>query len=221
MGHGKAKGSSFEREICKTLSEWWSKTGSDDLFWRTQSSGARATHRKKVKKKTRGQYLDVCAVDSRGASLLKVCVISTKRGYPKVTLSDLMDRISDKESELELWIKECIEMAKDAKTLGWLLIIKRDRKETMILMPLSLAWRLRGEGSKIEKKHPNVIFHLIGKEVSKKKELKLRKKKGAMHYYQLNNCAVFGTTLKNFLRYTNRKQFVAIAKKWKKERKRA
>lgn len=42
-GGGSAKGASFERWVCKTLSLWESKGESEDYFWRTSMSGGRAT----------------------------------------------------------------------------------------------------------------------------------------------------------------------------------
>lgn len=42
-GGGKAKGSSFERLVCKALSLWVSHGAREDLFWRSAMSGGRAT----------------------------------------------------------------------------------------------------------------------------------------------------------------------------------
>jgi hypothetical protein len=44
-GGGHAKGSQFERAVCKRLSLWLSKGERDDLFWRSAMSGGRATLR--------------------------------------------------------------------------------------------------------------------------------------------------------------------------------
>lgn len=44
-GGGHAKGSAFERTVCKRLSLWLSKGERDDLFWRSAMSGGRATLR--------------------------------------------------------------------------------------------------------------------------------------------------------------------------------
>jgi hypothetical protein len=44
-GGGHAKGSAFERAICKRLSLWLSRGERDDLFWRSAMSGGRATLR--------------------------------------------------------------------------------------------------------------------------------------------------------------------------------
>ena len=42
-GAGKAKGSSFERAVCKRLSLWLSNGERDNLLWRSAMSGGRAT----------------------------------------------------------------------------------------------------------------------------------------------------------------------------------
>jgi len=65
-GGGKNKGNTFERDICKLLSEWAGGNG-DTLFWRTASSGGRFTqHAKKGKGKAAGMDGDITAVDHRG-----------------------------------------------------------------------------------------------------------------------------------------------------------
>lgn len=70
-GRSKAKGSSFERQICKALSHWLSKGKSTDLFWRTSLSGGRATvqHRKGVKVRQAG---DICAVSPEGHAFTEI-----------------------------------------------------------------------------------------------------------------------------------------------------
>ena len=47
MTNGKRKGSSFEREVSKLLSLWWSDGADKNIFWRSVSSGAKATQMKK------------------------------------------------------------------------------------------------------------------------------------------------------------------------------
>ena len=74
-----AKGSAFEREIAKLLSLWWSDCERDDIFWRTQTSGARATSRKRRGQDTFGQYGDIQACDPVGQPLLDCCIIEIKR----------------------------------------------------------------------------------------------------------------------------------------------
>ena len=68
----KGKGSSYEREICRLLSLWWTEGVSDDYFWRTAGSGAMAKTRSKVGKKTHGHYGDIQAVHPDGEPLIRV-----------------------------------------------------------------------------------------------------------------------------------------------------
>ena len=41
----KRKGSAFERKTCRALSLWYSGGVNANIFWRTSSSGARATQK--------------------------------------------------------------------------------------------------------------------------------------------------------------------------------
>lgn len=47
-GGGAAKGSAYERELCKRISFWFSGGETEDLFWRTSGSGSRATNRRRL-----------------------------------------------------------------------------------------------------------------------------------------------------------------------------
>ena len=80
-----AKGSDFERTICKELSQWWSreeeKKERDDVFWRTAGSGARATVRQKQGKDTSASYGDVTSIDPIGYPFVSLFLLEIKRGY--------------------------------------------------------------------------------------------------------------------------------------------
>lgn len=67
-GRGKHKGSQFEREICARLSLWVSGGRRRDVFWRTATSGGRATVHKKRGEKLR-QSGDIGAVAPEGHCL--------------------------------------------------------------------------------------------------------------------------------------------------------
>jgi len=68
-GGGKAKGASFEREVCVALSLWVSDGASEDLFWRSAMSGGRSTRGAKAGKDLRRQAGDISAVSAEGCSL--------------------------------------------------------------------------------------------------------------------------------------------------------
>jgi len=60
--NSKAKGGSFERLVCKSLSLWISHGKNQDVFWRSAMSGGRAT----VSKGKVRQCGDICAVAEEG-----------------------------------------------------------------------------------------------------------------------------------------------------------
>jgi hypothetical protein len=74
VGGGKAKGSAYERLICKRLSLWVSGGKREDVFWRSAMSGGRAT----VKGKTVRQAGDITAVAPEGHPLTDVFYIECK-----------------------------------------------------------------------------------------------------------------------------------------------
>ena len=133
------KGSSFEREICKKLSLWWTEGERDDVFWRTAGSGAMAKVRSKSRKTTFGQYGDIQATDPIGQPLINLCSIELKRGYSKTTFADIIDKPEKaKPQQYELFIEQASTDAKNAKSPYWLLITKRDRREALVTMPWNL-----------------------------------------------------------------------------------
>lgn len=201
-----AKGSQYEREFCKAISVWWSRSGDDDLFWRTHGSGARATSRTGRGLRTAGQYGDICAVDKRGQSFTDVVTVSLKRGYPKANISDLMDAAErSAEPQLSRWFKECIRDHTRADSFGWMLVIRRNTKKDFVFIPLQLYQELRKSGATgLTKCSPQVQF--IWKAKKERKYKNLRK-------YILNNAVVWGTTLENFLKEVSRDDIVKIAKK--------
>jgi hypothetical protein len=130
-GRGMAKGSNFEREICKKISLWWTDGDRDDIYWRTSGSGARAKTRGKLGKGTFGQYGDIQATDPIGQPLIDLCSIEIKRGYNKAIINDFID--SKKKPDLRVFIEQAItdcRLREDESE--WILLVKRDRKETVL-----------------------------------------------------------------------------------------
>ena len=148
------KGSSFERDICKKLSLWWSNNTDDDIFWRTSGSGARAKTRSKKSLSTFGQAGDVQATNPIGQPLIDLCSIELKRGYSKHTIADILDAPNDaKEQMYESFINQAITDSQNAKAKTWLLIVKRDRREALIFIPYDFHYNLTQIG--IEKGESN------------------------------------------------------------------
>ena len=141
-----AKGSSFEREICKQLSYWWSDGERDDIFWRTSGSGARATIRRKVNIRTKYEYGDVAFTDPVGQPLIDTFLIELKRGYTGgISILDLLDKKVGKDALLLEWWKKAEEERKFASRKYSVIIFRRNKREACILMERSLADILESE----------------------------------------------------------------------------
>lgn len=145
------KGSSFEREICKKLSLWWTDGKDEDVFWRTAGSGARAKTRSKKNKTTFGQYGDIQATNPIGQPLIDLCSIELKRGYSNSTFADLLDHPREsKEQTYEKFVAQAEEDSRNAKARTWMLVTKRDRRLALVFMPLEFCKKLRQAGSRME-----------------------------------------------------------------------
>jgi len=132
------KGSNFERDICKQLSLWWTNQERDDVFWRTAGSGAMAKVRSKVQQQTFGQYGDIQATDPIGQPLIDLCSIELKRGYSKGSLMDMLDKKDHmKHQPMEEFILQAMGDAKNAGSPFWLVITRRDSRQSTLTMPLS------------------------------------------------------------------------------------
>lgn len=137
------KGAGYEREVCYSLSKWW--TGSDDdcVFWRSSQSGGRATVRGRKGKKTSGHCGDVCATDPSADPLMKVVTIEVKRGYGKDSLFNILDRQpTRKNSGFEDWLVQAITAATRADSKYWMIIARRTQKRAMVFFPFKLWQRL-------------------------------------------------------------------------------
>jgi len=76
-----AKGGSFENEVARDLSLWWSEGQRDDVFTRSNASGGKFTARKKSGKNTINQSGDITSTDEEGMSFIKMFNIECKTGY--------------------------------------------------------------------------------------------------------------------------------------------
>ena len=137
----KAKGSSFEREMSRLLSLWWTNGKRDDAIWRSASSGALTTVGK-------GRYLahtgDFAATDGDAELLFKHVIIEAKRGYNRCSMQDMLDvpyRVMDKNPVWQMQYKlgqACQEQQKEG-----LLLWKRDRRELLVFyrpLPGKSCW---------------------------------------------------------------------------------
>jgi len=157
-GGGKAKGASFEREVCAKLSLWVSKGERDDLFWRSSMSGGRATVRFQKGKDTVTAG-DITAIHEIGASLTdkymieckftnnihfdsaifqgpKIDIKRSKPEKPKKEKNRNKLRQTNSEKFAAWWmilLRECDKHGKRP-----MLITKQNRQRTLISVPLSL-----------------------------------------------------------------------------------
>lgn len=155
----KGKGSSYEREVCGLLSQWWSGGTRTDIFWRSSNSGGRATVRNKAGKSTSGSYGDVAAIDADGVPLIKCLTIELKRGYSGSSFSDLVDQLDHtKAKEVENFIEQASRSAQQAKSRSWVLIHRRDKKKAVAIFPSKLMSDLLNEGA-FEKK-PSIVCRI-------------------------------------------------------------
>ena len=139
-----AKGSDFERTICKQLSLWWTGGERNDVFWRTAGSGAMAKTRSKSSQTAFGQYGDIQATDPVGQPLMDVFTIELKRGYSKYTFQDLLDKPKKAAvQEYEKFINQATQDHKNAKSKYWMLIVRRDRREPLVCVPFAFYSLLR------------------------------------------------------------------------------
>lgn len=141
-----SKGSDFEREFCTRLSLWWTEDSNnprDDVFWRTQNSGGRATTRAKQHKTTAGQYGDIAATCPEGQPFTELFTVELKRGYSDSTpfnLLDKSDRLGSKTCGPQVWEEWYVKTVTTAARAGspwWLLITRRDHRRAWVYVPES------------------------------------------------------------------------------------
>lgn len=77
-GGGKAKGASFEREVCKRLSLWVSDGTQEDVFWRSAMSGGRSTLAAKAGKRLAAQAGDLSCIHPNGQPFLNRFMVECK-----------------------------------------------------------------------------------------------------------------------------------------------
>jgi len=140
-GGGHAKGSKFERKICKQLSLWWTYGKRDDVFWRTQTSGARATQRAKKGKATPGQVGDITATETIASRLTTMFTFELKTGYRNVDFTSLID--SDTGGMMSKWLVKLCEHCRRSGGIG-VLIFRRLGKDVLVCFEDRLYSKLAG-----------------------------------------------------------------------------
>ncbi len=128
---GKEKGNRFERWFCQVLSLWISDGKDDDIFYRTDSSGARATIRAKQGKKTKNSLGDVCCNDPKYMWFIDNVVVELKCGYKKWNLDEFIYPTIKKGGLRETW-NSFYALAKQNNKVP-LFIWRPDRKDPIFI----------------------------------------------------------------------------------------
>ncbi len=124
MANGKAKGSEFEREICKYLSVWINGIEKPYIFWRSPSSGALATIAESMDASG-----DIIALRPEGKFLTDRFSLELKNGYPD---ADFEKHFKDtKNNTIEDFWKQCTRDARKVKKWS-MLIFKKKGCQTII-----------------------------------------------------------------------------------------
>lgn len=140
---GKAKGSDFEREMCKRLSLWWTGGDSDQVFWRNSGFLARGP-----KGCVEHQFGDMHAIDERGQLLVKQVNVEFKF-YKDLRILDIIDKPDKMHVTLLDHWRQCVD---DAEKSGRepMLVAKRNFAEPFVVCLHDLAHRLVEYGDLIE-----------------------------------------------------------------------
>lgn len=117
-GGGKAKGSAFEREVCKKLTIWVTGQEKPYVFWRSPSSGSVATIAQ-----SSNISGDIISVKEDGNFFTDVFSIECKDGYPD---AEIMKIFKNNKNDIiqEFW-KQCITDARKANKQGMLIFKKK------------------------------------------------------------------------------------------------
>lgn len=148
------KGPSYEREVAKQLSLWWTKGDRDDLCWRTANSGGRATVRGRKGKRTAGHAGDLGATDAAMLPFFRLVTVEAKRGYTAAcSLHNLIDppakeSKSDKAQNYPAFLRQTRRAARRAGTPYWMLVHRPDRKNAVVFLPMPAADVLLSSGFK-------------------------------------------------------------------------
>lgn len=132
MARGHAKGSAFERLMCRTLSEWISQGQRSDVFWRSSQSGGRAKIRGRKGLQTFGQHGDITALHPIGIPFLQKVTVELKNGYSKLSIQDLIDRSKAKLHQIEEWFEQVGESQTQGEADHWMLIWKRNASSPLL-----------------------------------------------------------------------------------------
>lgn len=115
-----AKGSQFERDMAKTLTEWVTGKKKPYIFWRTPSSGQLMTV-----SEAWDVSGDLMAIRPEGIFLTNKFNFECKNGYPKADFHKHLKKLKKPDEIYEFW-SECIRDARKAGKHGSLIWRKKN-----------------------------------------------------------------------------------------------
>ena len=139
-GGGAAKGSAYERELCKRISSWFSGGETEDLFWRTSGSGSRATNRRRLGRSTnRFDFGDMKHEVPEGLPLSEnLCwEFRSRARFDTFTVFGTGEE-DPKTSILSSWAKACYEA--ECSDRNPVLITKAVRRPEIIWVPYGIYY---------------------------------------------------------------------------------
>lgn len=152
------KGSSFERDMARTFSLWWTGGEHDDVFWRVLGSGGRATRKSRTGKNiAHASFGDLEATDPGAFPFTSLVVVEIKRGYGRWSVCDVLDNPVSKTQPWAKFFEQVSESQRDSGRPWWMVVYKRDKRKTMVaLMPELFKWlcKQRDEEADWAKKTP-------------------------------------------------------------------
>jgi hypothetical protein len=176
MTQSNTKGNSFEREMCKRFSLWYSDGKLDDLFWRTSGSGSRATNRDRLGKDlTKYQHGDMTFVRPEGRPLLDFFSFEFK-SYSGIDFHGIFHTVSPERSLLSFWAK-CVRDAEQSGRVPWL-VTKVNKGKTIAWVPWSLLSFFESSGMRVLCDRGCQFWVPAEWVVTKRTYKRLKKKKG-------------------------------------------
>jgi len=127
-GGGKAKGSEFERHVCKQLSLWITHGKKQDIFWRSAMSGGRATVALNFDIVLSAQAGDVSAVHEEGYKFTNKYYVEIKF-YKDLEYKSLL--LNNTGKFAKFWEHDTCEQARRYSKLP-MFIAKENRQPIMI-----------------------------------------------------------------------------------------
>lgn len=129
--NGKAKGSAFERQVCKELSLWITAGKREDCLWRSAMSGGRATVGRRAGKQHDHHAGDISATSPEGHQLTDRWYIECKF-YKDLAIKAAL--LEGKGTLAQFWRETC-EQASHYNKMP-MLIAKQNNTRTLLLTPL-------------------------------------------------------------------------------------